>query len=200
MFPHFPEPFSENGAQPVQILGSLGRLIGWARWFSDCLTVTDNTIVGDRPQGRLTRIAGRDVSEPDGHTVGKTFSRKELMGCQSKPSPASSAESASNPIAARTPDQHQSVDPTVPRMHKPACLQNGARQTGLGHWLPGFLRSNRLNCPQSQPPLMPQEKQTKSKKPVDASHSSRKLLFACPRVTDRKNELIGNRFLRACLY
>jgi hypothetical protein len=28
-------------------------------------------------------------------------------------------------------------------MHKSSYLQNGARETGLGHWLPGFLRSNR---------------------------------------------------------
>jgi hypothetical protein len=49
-------------------------LIGWARSFSDFRTVTDKTIVGARPQGRLTRMAGRDASEPDGHTVGKTFS------------------------------------------------------------------------------------------------------------------------------
>jgi hypothetical protein len=71
-----PENFSENGARPVQFLGPRGRLIGWARSFSDTMTVTDNTIMGDRPAWRLTRIAGRDVSAPDGHTVGKTFSRK----------------------------------------------------------------------------------------------------------------------------
>jgi enterochelin esterase-like enzyme len=40
------------------------------------MTVTDNTRLGGRSQQRLTRIAGRDVSQPDGHTVGKTFSRK----------------------------------------------------------------------------------------------------------------------------
>ena len=82
MLLELPENFSENGARPVQILGPKGRLIGWARSFSDFMTVTDNTIVGARPQGRLTRIAGRDVSQPDGHAVGNTLSRKELWQCQ----------------------------------------------------------------------------------------------------------------------
>ena len=142
-----PENFSENGARPVQILGRNGRLIGWARSFSDFMTVTDNTIVGDRPQGRLTRIAGRDVSKPDGHTVGKTFSRKESWGCPWQPSPARSAESASNPLPARPADRHQSLDWFGPRIHKLPCLQNGARETGLGHWLPGFLRSHQSFTP-----------------------------------------------------
>ena len=135
-----PENFSENGARPVQILGRHGRLIGWARSFSDFMTVTDKTIVGDRPQGRLTRIAGRDVSKPDGHTVGKTFSRKELWGSPWQPSPARSAVSASNHTPSQ--DRHQRVDLSTPRVHKTSCLQNGARETGLGHWLPGFLCSN----------------------------------------------------------
>lgn len=52
------------------------RLIGWARSFSDPLTVTDITIMGDRSMERLIRIAGRDVSQADGHTVGETFVRK----------------------------------------------------------------------------------------------------------------------------
>ena len=86
-----PENFSENGARPVQILGPRGRLIGWARSFSDPMTVTDNTIVGGRSLGRLTRIAGRDVSGSDGHTVGKTFSRKALRGCPRQHSSAPSA-------------------------------------------------------------------------------------------------------------
>ena len=136
-----PENFSENGARPVQFLGCHGRLIGWARSFSDFMTVTDNTIVGGRPQGRLTRIAGRDVSKPDGHTVGKTFSRKELLGCQWQHSPARSAASASNHLQARSADRHQSLDPSGPRRHKSYYLPNGVRETGLGHWLPGFLRS-----------------------------------------------------------
>jgi hypothetical protein len=77
MLLELPEDFSENGARPVQFLGPQGRLIGWARSFSDFMTVTDNTIVGGSGRvSELTRIAGRDVSEPDGHTVGKTFSRR----------------------------------------------------------------------------------------------------------------------------
>jgi len=135
-----PENFSENGARPVQFLGRPGRLIGWARSFSDFMTVTDKTIVGGRSPERLTRIAGRDVSQPDGHTVGKTFSRKELLGSPWQHSPAGSAPSASNHIPA--PDRYQRVDLSVPRVHKISCLPNGARETGLGHWLPGFLRSN----------------------------------------------------------
>jgi hypothetical protein len=138
-----PENFSENGARPVQILGRNGRLIGWARSFSDFMTVTDNTIVGARPQGRLTRIAGRDVNKPDGHTVGKTFSRKESWRCPWQHSPAKSAESASNHLPASSQDQHQSVDPHRPPVHRIRCLQNGARETGLGQRLPGFLRSNK---------------------------------------------------------
>ena len=140
MLPASPENFSENGARPVQILGPQGRLIGWARSFSDFMTVTDNTIVGGRPQGRLTRIAGRDVSQPDGHTVGKTFSRKELWGSPGQPSPARSDASASNRIPAL--DRYQRVDLSTPRVHKISCLQNGARETGHSHRLPGFLRSN----------------------------------------------------------
>ena len=140
-----PERFSENGARPVQFLGRHGRLIGWARSFSDFMTVTDNTIVGARPQGRLTRIAGRDVSQPDGHTVGKTFSRKALLGCPGQPPPAKSAASASNHRPAPAQDRYLRVDLRRPRVHKIACLQNGARETGLGHGLPGFLRSNSLS-------------------------------------------------------
>jgi len=136
-----PENFSENGARPVQFLGRHGRLIGWARSFSDFMTVTDNTIVGGRPQGRLTRIAGRDVRQPDGHTVGKTFSRKALWGSPWQPSPARSAASASN-LPAPAQDRYLRVDLGTPRVHKTACLQNGSRETGLGQWLPGFLRSN----------------------------------------------------------
>lgn len=77
MLLEFPENFSENGARPEQFLGPQGRLIGWARSFSDFMTVTDNTIVGGPGKhSALTRIAGRDVSKSDGHTIGKTFSRK----------------------------------------------------------------------------------------------------------------------------
>jgi hypothetical protein len=137
-----PENFSENGERPVQILGRNGRLIGWAHSFSDTMTVTDNTILGGHSQERLTQIAGRDVSKPDGHTVGKTFSRKEPLGCPWQPSPARSAASASNHLPAPTQDRHQSVDPIGLRMLKSSYPQNGARETGLGHWLPGFLRSN----------------------------------------------------------
>jgi hypothetical protein len=125
------ENFSENGARPVQILGRHGRLIGWARSFSNFMRVTDNTIVGGRPQGRLTRIAGRDVSEPDGHTVGKTFSRKELLGCPGQPPPARSPESASNHLPP-PPDRHQNLNPSGPLLHKSSYPQNWVRDTGLG--------------------------------------------------------------------
>ena len=152
-----PENFSENGAWPVQILGRHGRLIGWARSFSDFMTVTDNTIVGDRPQGRLTRIAGRDVSEPDGHTVGKTFPRKELLDCPWQPLPARSAESASNHLPAPSPDRHQRLDPSGPLRHKSSYLQNGTRETGLGQWLPGFLRSNQATSLDFHHLTMPKE-------------------------------------------
>src|SRR5215831_3266527 len=128
----FPENFSENGARPVQFLGRSGRLIGWARSFSDFMTVTDNTIVGGRSEERLTRIAGRDVSEPDGHTVGKTFSRKELWQSQRPHSRARSAQSASNHMPAPARDRFARLDPATPGRHKPSCLQNGARETGLG--------------------------------------------------------------------
>ena len=80
-----PDNFSENGARPVQFLGRPSRLIGWARSFSDTMTVTDNTIVGGHSLERLTRIAGRDVSQPDGHTVGKTFSRKDFIDGHRRP-------------------------------------------------------------------------------------------------------------------
>jgi hypothetical protein len=153
----FPENFSENGARPVQILGPQGRLIGWARSFSDFMTVTDNTIVGGCLRRQLTRIAGRDVSKPDGHTVGKTFSRKELWGCPRQPSPARSAASASNHLPAPSPDRPQSLDPSGPLMHKSAYPQNGARETGLGYWLPGFLRSNQSTKPNFHRLVMPKE-------------------------------------------
>ena len=152
-----PENFSENGARPVQILGRPGRLIGWARSFSDFMTVTDNTIVGARPQGRLTRIAGRDVSKSDGHTVGKTFSRKELLGCPRQPSPARSAPPASNHYLAFSEHRHQSLDSNGPRVHKTSNRQDGARETGLGHWLPGFLRSNLLADSNLHLLIMPSE-------------------------------------------
>ena len=137
----FPENFSENGARPVQILGRQGRLIGWARSFSDLMTVTDNTIVGDRSEKRLTRIAGRDVSNSDGHTVGKTFSRKELLQSSERPELARS-QPAANRTMASSADPHQRIDSVPPGWHQISCLQNGARETGLGHGLPGFLRSN----------------------------------------------------------
>ena len=152
-----PEDFSENGARPVQFLGPQGRLIGWARSFSDTMTVTDNTIVGDRPLGRLTRIAGRDVSKPDGHTVGRTFSRKEFWGSPWQPSPAGSAASASNHLPAPAQDHYLKVDLRPPRVHKIAGLQNGARETGLGQWLPGFLRSNQSAKPNFHRLIMPKE-------------------------------------------
>jgi hypothetical protein len=153
-----PENSSENGARPVQILGRNGRLIGWARSFSDFMTVTDNTIVGAGPQGRLTRIAGRDVSKPGGHTVGKTLSRKGLLRCPRPHWPARSAESACNPLQAPTEDRHQNLDWIGPLTHKLSGLPNGARETGLGHWLPGFLRSNQSAKPNFHRLAMPKEK------------------------------------------
>jgi len=151
-----PENLSENGARPVQFLGRNGRLIGWARSFSDTLTVTDNTIVGGRPQGRLTRIAGRDVSEPDGHTVGKTFSRKALLEGSQQQDLARSTPAA-NRLTAHPLNSHQRVDSAQPWWHSISCLQNGARETGLGHWLPGFLRSNWLSNSDLQLLIMPKE-------------------------------------------
>jgi hypothetical protein len=153
-----PENFSENGARPVQFLGPQGRLIGWARSFSDIMTVTDTTIVGGCLAGQLTRIAGRDVSTSDGHTVGKTFCRKALLAGQLPSSAARSARYASNHLPVRAWNQNQKIDFIGLRMHQFHYLQDGARETGLGHWLPGFLRSNMFNCPKSQTALMPQEK------------------------------------------
>ena len=152
-----PENFSENGARPVQILGPQGRLIGWARSFSDPMTVTDNTIVGGCLPRQLTRIAGRDVRQPDGHTVGKTFPRKELWHCQPPHPQATSAQCASNYIPAPARIPLRGLTKATPGRHKPACLQNGARETGLGQVLPGFLRSNQSNRPSPQSILMPQE-------------------------------------------
>jgi len=82
------EPEHHQGGQPALAHGP-----GRTGLAAAPLHTTHNTIVGGRPQGRLTRIAGRDVSKPDGHTVGKTFSRKELWGSPWQPSPARSAAS-----------------------------------------------------------------------------------------------------------
>ena len=71
-----PLTFRKTARDPFKFLAGNGRLIGWARSFSDPLTVTDITIMGGRSLQRLTRIAGRDVRFDDGHTVGKTFVRK----------------------------------------------------------------------------------------------------------------------------
>ena len=140
MLAHFPEPFSENGARPVQILGPQGRLIGWARSFSDPMTVTDITIVGGPSAQGLTRIAGRDVRPPDGHTVGKTFSRKVPLEGSRQHKLARSTPAANRTTAPS--DQYHGVDSVQPSWHPLSCLQNGARETGLGHGLPGFLCSN----------------------------------------------------------
>ncbi len=137
-----PENFSENGARPVQILGPRGRLIGWARSFSDPMTVTDNTIVGGRSLERLTRIAGRDVSGSDGHPVGKTFPRKALRGCPQQHSSAPIAAPAWHHHAPTPAARHYRVDLSPLQAHKSSCLQNGTGETGLGVMLPGFLRSN----------------------------------------------------------
>jgi hypothetical protein len=153
-----PENFSENGARPGQFLGpNQGRLIGWARSFSDLMTVTDNTMLGGRSQERLTRIAGRDVRTPDGHTVGKTFSRKELWASPRQPSSAERAAAVSNPIAASAEGRDPRVDPSASRVHKISGLQNGTRATGLGDWLPGFLRSNQLATLKFYRLTMPEE-------------------------------------------
>jgi len=151
----FPENFSENGARPVQFLGPQGRLIGWARSFSDLMTVTDTTIVGGGLPRPLTRIAGRDVSNPDGHTVGKTFSRKELPEGSPQQDPARRRPAANRPTAPS--EQHDGVDLAQPRWHSLWCLQNGARETSLGHWLPGFLRSNVLSNSNFEPLTMPRK-------------------------------------------
>ena len=145
MLPKLSEPFSENGARPVLILGPQGRRAGWARSFSDLMTVADITIVGssERLSG-LTRIAGRDVSNTDGHTVGKTVSRKAPLKDLRQQDPARSRPAA-NRTTATSADPHQSVDSVPPWWHCISCLRNGARETGLGHWLPGFLRSNWLS-------------------------------------------------------
>jgi hypothetical protein len=154
----FPENFSENGARPVQFLGPPGRLIGWARSFSDLMTVTDNTMMGGSERLlELTRIAGRDVRIADGHTVGKTFSRKELWGCPWRPSPARSAAFASNHILAWSPARHQKVDPRRSLTHRSYYPENGARETGLGQVLPGFLRSNGLADSNLHLLIMPEE-------------------------------------------
>jgi len=152
----FPEDFSENGARPVQILGRQGRLIGWACSFSDFMTVTDITIVGGLSAEGLTRIAGRDVSAPDGHTVGKTFSRKELLESSERQELARSRRAA-NRTTAPSADPHQSLDSAPPWWHPLFYLPNGTRETGLGHGLPGFLRSNRLPESDLHLPIMPRE-------------------------------------------
>ena len=156
MLAESPEHFSENGARPVQILGRPGRLIGWARSFSDPMTVTDITIVGGCLPGQLTRIAGRDVRLPDGHTVGKTFSRKGPSGCPQQQEPARSTPAA-NRTTAPSAEPHQRVDSAQPWWHSISCLPNGAREIGLGHGLPGFLRSNRLPESDLHLPIMPRE-------------------------------------------
>jgi hypothetical protein len=74
-----PETFSENGARPVQFPGGLPPIDRLGALVSRPPDGYGNTIVGGRPVRRLTRIAGRDVSGADGHTVGKTFCRKELL-------------------------------------------------------------------------------------------------------------------------
>ena len=156
MLLRLPENFSENGERPVQILGPQGRLIGWARSFSDPMTVTDNTMVGGGLQGQLTRIAGRDVRAPDGHTVGKTFSRKARSGCPQQQEPARSTLPA-NRTTTPSSDPHRRVDFARPWWHSISGLLNGARETGFGHWLPGFLRSNGLADSNPHPRIMPGE-------------------------------------------
>ncbi len=73
-----PLTFRKTARDPFKFLAGNGRLIAWARSFSDPLTVTDITMTGGRSLERLTRIAGRDVRLDDGHTVGKTFVGKVL--------------------------------------------------------------------------------------------------------------------------
>jgi hypothetical protein len=158
MLMELPENFSENGARPVQILGPQGRLIGWARSFSDTMTVTDNTIVGGRSLERLTRIAGRDVSIADGYTVGKTFSRK--VSCKV---PNAKSWPAADPLQTAPrhlrPTRSKGLTPSPRGGIQFLAYKNGARETGLGHWLPGFLRSNVEVNLQFQFPIMPQLKQ-----------------------------------------
>jgi hypothetical protein len=152
-----PENFSENGARPAQFLGRQGRLIGWARSFSDPMTVTDITIMGGCLIRQLTRIAGRDVSQSDGHTVGKTFSRKGLPEGSRQQDPARSLPAA-NRTTAPWSHPHQRVDSVPPGWHQMSCPQNGARETGLGQVRPGFLRSNLLSNSDFEPLTMPRKK------------------------------------------
>ena len=68
--------FRRTACDPIRFLAGNGRLIGWARLFSDPLTVTDITMMGGRSFERLTRIVGREVRLHDGHSVGRAFVRK----------------------------------------------------------------------------------------------------------------------------
>jgi len=93
-------------------------------------------------QGQLTRIAGRDVRVPDGHTVGKTSRRKALLEYRQPLGPPRGTP-APNPLTPASVDQHQSVDPTQLRRHNPAGLQHGTRETGFSQALTGLPRAIR---------------------------------------------------------
>ena len=71
-----PHTFRKTARVPCAFLAREGRCKGWARSFSDRWTATDFTMMGGRSGERLTRIAGRDVSRADGHTVGRTLPRE----------------------------------------------------------------------------------------------------------------------------
>ena len=55
------------------------------------------------------------------------------------------------------PAPAQRVDLRWPRRLKSDYLQDGARETGLGHWLPGFLRSHEFSKLSSHRLTMPKE-------------------------------------------
>lgn len=139
----FPENFSENGARPVQFLGPQGRLIGWARSFSDFMTVTDNTIVGGPGKhSALTRIAGCDVSKSDGHTVGKTFSRKVPLENSERQDLARSTPAANRTTTATPEEPHQVLTPL-----SRGGIQSLAYQTGRGR------PASATGCPVSFVPI-----------------------------------------------
>ena len=110
-------------------------MIGWARSFSDPLTVSDITMMGGRSLERLTRIAGRDVRLTDGHTVGKTFVRKVL---------GSTRGGRFQPIGGE-----RSIDKKIENTFKKGPLQKATRETGLGFVRPvSFVRRWRKDqCP-----------------------------------------------------
>jgi hypothetical protein len=85
MLPVSQENFSENGARPVQFLGSLLPIDRLGALVFRPLDRHGNAIVGGRTRVRPTRIAGRAVSRADAPAVGKTFLPKRTLVPQSEP-------------------------------------------------------------------------------------------------------------------